>query len=70
MSNDLSNIAKPAQRGIINLDFEHTFPHIFWTSGWDASGFRYKVLSVRHERGGGFEVVLVHESRNGSKIEM
>ena len=58
------------ERGAVHLDFEQTFPHVFWTSGWDANGFRYKVLSVRHEPDGAFEVVLLHEARDGSKTEL
>jgi len=61
--------------GIVNLDFEQTFPHVFWTSGWGVDdeypgGFRYKVFSIRYEPSGDFEVVLVHESRDGYKTEM
>jgi hypothetical protein len=70
MFNELSKQEQPPQRGTVHLDFEHTFPHIFWTSGWDVGGFRYKVLSVRHEPGGGFEIVLLHEARNGGKTEL
>jgi len=64
------NRKQEPERGAVHLDFEHTFPHIFWTSAWDADGLRYKVLSVRHEPGGNFEVVLLHEARDGSKTEL
>src|SRR5262245_9662853 len=66
---------EPEPRGFVHIDFEHTFPHVFWTSGWvqDSEfpdGFRYKVFSVRHEPSGDFEVVLLQESRDGRKTEM
>ena len=66
---------QPEDGGLIQLDFEQTFPHVFWTSGWGTDGeypdgFRYKVLSMRREPSGDFEVVLVHESRDGYKTEM
>lgn len=61
--------------GFVHLDFERTFPHVFWTSNWgnDAefpSGFRYKVFSRRHAPAGDLEVVLLQEARNGRKTEM
>ncbi len=61
---------QPADRGAVHLDFERTFPHVFWTSGWNADGFRYKVLSVRHEPGGALDFVLLQEARDGSKTEL
>ena len=70
MFNGMFKQTQPAERGAVHLDFEHTFPHIFWTSGWGADGFRYKVLSMRHEPGGAFEVVLLHEARDGGKSEL
>jgi len=66
---------QPPERGFVHLDFEHTFPHVFWTSGWSRDeefpgGFRYKVFSLRHEPAGDFEVVLVQETGDGKKTEM
>ena len=66
---------EPEPQGFVHVDFERTFPHVFWTSGWgqDAEfpdGFRYKVFSIRHAPGGDFDVVLVQELRDGSKTEM
>lgn len=63
------------ERGFVHLDFERTFPHVFWTSGWGRDdefpdGFRYKVFSIRHAPTGDFEVVLLHEGRDGRKTEM
>lgn len=65
----------PEPAGFVNLDFESTFPHVFWTSDWrqDSTyphGFRYKVLSIRHEPKGEFEVVLIQELHNGEKTQM
>lgn len=64
---------QPEPQGLIHLDFEQTFPHIFWTSGWmqDSEypeGCRYKVLSMRREPNGDIEVVLVQEARDGTKM--
>ena len=32
-----------------------------------SDGSRYKVLTIRHEARGNFEVVLLHETRSGAK---
>jgi hypothetical protein len=66
---------QPNERGFVNLDFEYTFPQVFWISGWGRDkefpdGFRYKVLSLRHVPGGDFEVALIHETRDGRKTEL
>jgi hypothetical protein len=62
----------PPERGFVHFDFESTFPHVFWTSNWGVDdefpdGIRYKVFSVRREPDGDFEVVLLHELRDGTK---
>lgn len=66
---------EPEPVGFVHIDFEGSFPHIFWSSSWGQDsefpdGFRYKVLSVRHEPGGDLEVVLLQELRDGTKTEM
>ena len=66
---------EPEPRGFVHVDFERTFPHVFWTSGWGQEsefpdGFRYKVFSVRQEPSGDFEVVLLQELRDRTKTEM
>jgi hypothetical protein len=66
---------EPEPEGFLELDFERTFPHVFWTSSWCTddeypNGFRYNVLSIRIEPAGHFEVVLLHETREGGKTEM
>lgn len=66
---------QPPERGFVHLDFERTFPHVFWTSAWGRDdelpdGFRFKVFSIRHAPAGDFEVVLLQELRDGTKTEM
>jgi hypothetical protein len=73
--NRLFGKKEPEPQGFVHIDFEKTFPQVFWTSNWgeDADcpeGFRYKVFSVRKEPASDFEVVLVHELRDGSKTEV
>ena len=60
---------------MLDLDFERVFPHKFWISTWarDESypkGFRYKLLSARHEPGGPIELVILLEEPDGSKTEV
>jgi hypothetical protein len=59
----------------IKLDFVRFFPQKIWVSDWgrDATypdGFRYKILSVRDEKKGVVELVLLLEQDDGSKEEM
>jgi hypothetical protein len=66
---------KEPVHGFFQLDFVRTFPHLFWTSGWGhdqefPNGFRYKVLSVREEPSGDFQIALIRELRDGTKEEM
>lgn len=73
--NRLFKPKQPHERGFVNLDFENTFPQVFWITGWkrDAEfpdGHRYKIFSLRYEPDGYFEVTLIHEARDGRKTEL
>ncbi len=66
---------EPAPEALITVDFETRFPHHYWISTWATDeqypkGFRYKILSVRPEPDGLFELVVVLEQRGGLKTEM
>jgi hypothetical protein len=59
---------------LVTYDFVNRFPHVGWISNWSSddqypNGFRYKVLTVRHESERKIEVVLVMEEADGNKIE-
>jgi hypothetical protein len=59
---------------LVTYDFVTCFPHVNWISNWSSDdeypkGFRYKVLSVRHDPGCKVEVVVVMEEADGGKIE-
>lgn len=59
----------------VALDFKVRFPHRFWLSTWAESeehpgGFRYKILSVRTEPHGHFELVIVLEQPGGIQSEL
>jgi hypothetical protein len=59
---------------LVTYDFVTRFPHVGWISDWSSDdqypdGFRYKVLTVRHEPERKIEVVVVMEEANGNKIE-
>ncbi|HSY44023.1 MAG TPA: hypothetical protein VK811_08925 [Candidatus Acidoferrum sp.] len=58
--------------GIINFDFRHVYPHVFWVSNWISDnaypdGVAYKILSVRNELLDKAELVLVRFFRDGGK---
>src|SRR5262245_15884617 len=62
----------PEQQGLVHLDFQETFPHVFWTSPWVAdpgshSDHRYKLLTVRHKTALKVQAVLLEEWRDGTK---
>ncbi len=59
---------------LVTYDFVTRFPHVGWISNWSSddqypNGFRYKVLTVRHEPECKIEVVLVMAETGGNKIE-
>jgi len=59
----------------VSLDFQARFPHRFWLSSWTKSdeypdGFRYKILSVRPEPRGHFELVIVLEQPGAVQTEL
>ena len=59
---------------LVTYDFVTRFPHVGWISNWSSDdqypgGFRYKILTVRHEPERKIELVLVMEETSGSKIE-
>lgn len=59
---------------LVTYDFVTCFPHVNWISNWSSDdqypdGFRYKVLTVRHEPERKIEVVVIMEERSGGKIE-
>jgi hypothetical protein len=59
---------------LVTYDFVTRFPHVSWISNWSSDdeypkGFRYKVLTVRHDPGCKVELVVVMEEADGSKIE-
>jgi len=60
---------------LVSFDFDETFPYKFWISTWSKddsypSGFSYKLLSVRNNRSGYVELVIVLEEPGGYKTEM
>ena len=66
---------KPEPEGYARLDFIRTFPHVFWVSsiGYDErspKGFRYKVLTMRHEPEMLIELILLRESVSGKKTKV
>ena len=59
---------------LVTYDFVTCFPHVSWISNWSSdeqypNGFRYKVLTVRHDSAQKIEVVVVMEETGGNKIE-
>jgi hypothetical protein len=59
---------------LVTYDFVTCFPHVDWISNWSSDdqypdGFRYKILTVRHDPERKIEVVLVMEEVSGNKIE-
>jgi len=61
--------------GYARLDFTRAFPHVFWVSsiGYDErspKGFRYKVLTMRHEPEMLIELILLRESVSGKKTKV
>jgi hypothetical protein len=59
---------------LVTYDFATCFPHVSWISNWSSddqypNGFRYKILTVRHDPRCKIEVVVVMEDADGGKIE-
>ena len=58
--------------GLVSFDFVDVFPHKFWISDWSSDsqypgGFRYKLLSARHERADVIQFLIVLQHRSGDK---
>src|SRR4030095_12286451 len=56
---------------LVTYDFVACFPHVGWISTWSSdaqypNGFRYKILTVRHDPERKIEVVLVMEEVSGN----
>jgi hypothetical protein len=61
--------------GFVGFDFTQTFPHVFWLStvakdNRSPEGFRYKVLTARHEPEMKIELVVLRESLDGEKTKV
>lgn len=57
---------------LVSFDFVHSFPHKTWVSTWSSdesypSGFRYKLISARHENLAEVELIVLLQQRNGEK---
>lgn len=57
---------------LVSFDFIQSFPHKTWISTWSSDesypgGFRYKLISARHENLAEVELIVLLQQRNGEK---
>jgi hypothetical protein len=57
---------------LLEFDFEKVYPYKFWVSTWlkDSEypeGFRYKLLSAKHEEDDGIQLIVLLEKPDGYK---
>jgi hypothetical protein len=72
MAQEAAPVVDNASGALLTFDFRCVFPHKTWVSDWAAdetypAGFRYKVMSARHEDNESIELLIVLEHRDGSK---
>ena len=70
-----SDRSESIPRTSISYDFDDVYPHKIWVSSWNRDdqypdGFRYKILSARHETAKRVELVVILEEPGGTKTEM
>lgn len=66
---------KKKPNSFVQVDFESTFPHYFWTSDWKPNEtgegeFRMKILTIRNQREDTIEGVWLREEEGGYKEEV
>jgi hypothetical protein len=65
-------MSSPDTPALLSFDFARSFPHKVWISDWRTdesypAGFRYKLLSARHEDLEEIELIILIEHRDGDK---